>query len=120
MNDILRDLLLNGFMIYPDSNGKYMMRKEAVPSNQNIIEETQFDNYDLAVDAAASLIYAPKIKNWTAIVRYNRGLGIEYRNLSDIQSTNKDDAQKIAENMAEKVLAADNTIILEVRVSFKN
>jgi len=118
MNDILRDLLLNGFMIYPN-NGKFVVKKEAVPTNPTILKESEYDSYDLAVEAAANMLQTPRMAEWGAIVRYNRGLGIEYRNLPDVRATSKDEAKAMAEKLADKVLGG-SAVISEVRVRLKN
>jgi hypothetical protein len=119
MNDTLRDLLLNGFMIYPGS-GKFIVKKESVPSNPLKIEETIFDTYEAAIEAAEKMLNLVPMLHWVGIVRYNRGLGIEYKNLPEIQSSSKEEAQKIAENLAETILGDGTTVISEVKVRLKN
>ena len=118
MNDILRDLLLNGFMIYPN-NGKYIVKKEAVPTNPTILKESEYASYDLAVEAAAAMLNTPIVVRWTAIVRYNRGLGIEYKNLPDVRATDKEGAIAMAEVLAVEILGG-SAVISEVRVQLKN
>lgn len=115
MNDILRDLLLNGFSIY-QKNGKFMLKKESVPSNLTIIKETEFENYEFALEAAESFLRNPQQFNWSVIVRYNRGLGIEYKNVSDIQAANKEQAEAVAKQM----LTNSKLEILEIKVFIKN
>lgn len=118
MNDILRDLLLNGFMIYPN-NGKFIVKKEAVPSNLTILSETEYNSYELAVEAANTMLNAPKMVDWVVIARYNRGLGVEYKNLPDIQATNKEQAKTLAEYMAGQLLVGSAMVISEVKVRLK-
>lgn len=118
MNNILRDLLLNGFTIYPN-DGKFFVKKEAVPSNLKVIKATEYDSYELAIDAADAMLNAPQILDWTVIVRYNRGLGIEYKNLPNVQATNKEQAQSIAEYMTEQLLFGPSMVISEVKVCLK-
>lgn len=117
MNDILRDLLLNGFMIYP-ANGKFAVKKESVPSNPQLIGETFYENYDLAIEAAGQMLKTPKSINWTAIVRYNRGLGIEYKNLPDICASNPVEAKEMAQKIAETMIEPDAICELKVRPKF--
>lgn len=118
MNDILRDLLLNGFMIYPN-NGKFVVKKEAIPTNPAILKESEYDSYDLAVEAAVNMLQTPQMAEWGAVARYNRGLGIEYRNLPDVRAASKDEAKAMADKLAEKILGR-STVISEVRVRLKN
>jgi len=117
MNDILRDLLLNGFMIYPN-NGKFVVKKEAIPANPAVIKESEYDTYDLAVEAAVNMLQTPQMAEWGAIVRYNRGLGIEYKNLPDVRATSKEEATAMAEMLADTVLGG-SAVISEVRVRLK-
>lgn len=119
MSDVLRDLLLNGFMIYPH-NGKFIVKKGAVPANQTVINEQEFDSYDVAVEAAVEMLRTPQAIEWTAIARYNRGLGIEYRNLPDVRATTAEEAQSLADQQAEKLLGGPQVEINEVRVRPKN
>jgi hypothetical protein len=118
MNDVLRDLLLNGYMIYP-IDGKFAVKKESVPANQNTISERLYENYEIALKAAEDMLNAPKKLKWAVIVRYNRGLGIEYKNLSDVCATTKEGAKTIATNLAQKTMLNDRIDILEVRVRLK-
>lgn len=94
--DNMRDLLTNGFMIYPN-NGKFVVKKESVPNNTLVIKEQEFSSYDLAVEAAIEMLNMPQLVEWNVIVRYNRGLGIEYKNLPTVTATDKDKAKMMAE-----------------------
>lgn len=59
----------------------------------------------------------PELVEFTAIVRYNRGLGIEYRNLSSIYAMTMDEARTMAWKEAEKVLGDEEKVTIhEVRV----
>lgn len=116
MNDILRELLLNGFMIYPN-DGKFIVKKEPVPSNPTAIKETCHDSYELAIEAAESMLNVPQLVDWLVIARYNRGLGIEYKNLPNVQAANKQQAKALAESLAEEILG--NVVISEIKVCLK-
>jgi hypothetical protein len=115
MSDILRDLLLNGFSIYT-KNGKFILKKDSVPSNSTTIDETEFANYELAVEAAESFLKTPQLVEWSVIVRYNRGLGIEYKNFPDVQAASKEQAEIIAKQL----LVNCELQILEIKVILKN
>lgn len=117
MDNTLRDLLLNGFMVYPKKD-KFIVKKEAVESNMTVLKETEFDNYDSAIEFALSKINKPNLFNWIVIVRYNRGLGIEYKNLLDIQAYTLEEAKRIALEDACKII--DESMILEIKVRIKN
>ena len=117
MNDILRDLLLNGFMIYPNK-GKFIVKKESVPTNTTVLKETEYDNYDLAVEAASKMLNTVQPAEWACIVRYNRGLGIEYKNLPDVTASSIEEAKRIADELVQRIFGESATIS-EVRVRLK-
>lgn len=97
--DNMRDLLTNGFMIYPNQ-GKFIVKKESVPHNTLVITEQEFSSYELAVEAAVEMLKTPQLIEWEVIVRYNRGLGIEYKNLPTVVAADKNKAKIIAESNA--------------------
>lgn len=117
MDDILRELLLNGYMIYP-KNGKFILRKEAIPTNQIVLPEMEFSVWEEAVDWAKKSLQSP-IFNWIVTIRFNRGLGIEYKNLAEIQTRSKEEAQAQAEKLAERHFSDPKVVISEVRVRLK-
>lgn len=117
MNDILRDLLLNGFVIYP-KNGNYVLKKESMPSNPTVIPETEFKCCDDAINWALSNLRM-EVYDWIVTVRFNRGLGIEYKNLPDVQSPTLEHAKVAAEKEAEKHFTDPKVVISEVRVRLK-
>ena len=108
-DNILRDLLANGFVIFPPlGTGKFILKKIAAPSNTTVMGEREFDSFDAAVAEAKAILDArngPKLFEFTAVVRYNRGLGIEYKTLPNIQAISLDEAQRLAKNVAEQWLA---------------
>jgi hypothetical protein len=58
----------------------------------------------------------PVIGEFVAIVRYDRGLGIEYKNLPVIQATTIEEARAEATEIAEKILGGPGVDIREVKV----
>lgn len=94
--DIMRDLLTNGFIIY-SNNGDFIVKKEPVPNNTLVIKEQKFNNYEAAIAAAVELLKTPPLIEWEIIVRYNQGLGVEYKNLPTIFSKNQHQAKLMAE-----------------------
>ena len=119
MNNPLLDLLLNGFMIYP-SNGKFIVKKENVPSSPYKINEKEFDDYASAINHATEMLMAPRLTVWSVVLRYNRGLGIEYKNLSDVFANTKDEAVIMANNQVEVLSKTIKLLSFEVKVRLKN
>lgn len=58
----------------------------------------------------------PVVGEFIAIVRYNRGLGIEYKNLPVIQATSIEEAKLQAAEDAERIVGGPGVDIREVRV----
>ena len=75
----LNDLILNGFVIYPQNNS-FMVKKIAVSTNSTIFDPTEFATYEEALNFAFSKLRARN--EWQPIIRYNNGLGIQYKNRS--------------------------------------
>lgn len=115
MGDELRDLLLNGFMIYP-SAGKFIVKKESVPASQFQIEAHECSSYADAVNLALELLRRPLESCWIITVRYNRGLGIEYKNLTDVFASSYEDAVQKAEIIAENHFKKQKVVISGVKV----
>lgn len=118
MSDSLQMLLLNGFMIYP-SNGKFIVRKESVPESCYVLESQEFNTYTEAIDYAILILKQPRKQIWGVLMRYNRGLGIEYKNLSDVFAATKDEALKIANEEVEVMAKKVKLLSFEVKVSVK-
>jgi hypothetical protein len=115
MSDTLRDLLSNGFMIYP-SKGMFVLKKEPVPETPYRIEERQFPTYAAAVEEAENILKSPKLNEWTVLVRYNRGLGIEYKHLSTVFACKKEEAEALATLVVEKFAEEHRAMVAETRV----
>jgi hypothetical protein len=101
----IQDLLMNGFMIYLNTNGKYTLKKVLVPINSLVVEEQEFIDYESAMNAAIQIFETPQLIEWEVIVRYNQGLGIEYKNLPSISARDKEEAKKLAFDYAETVFS---------------
>lgn len=111
---MIQELMLNGFVVYAKED-KFFLEKIAVPIFNVTITPQIFDNYDQAIAAAYSLLeQQAKIREFTATVRYNRGLGIEYKELPIIYAENIIEANKKAQILAEQFLL--NANIIEIRV----
>ena len=115
MSDILHDLLSNGFMIYP-SNGKFILKKEICSSSPYQISEIEFGSYKEAMLEAERIFKTPQMIEWTVLVRYNRGLGIEYKNLETVFAVSFQAAEVASQKLIE-VFAKDNDAkVAEVRI----
>jgi predicted RNase H-like HicB family nuclease len=113
---MLHDLMLNGFVIYPKED-KFFLEKIAVPTFPAIITAQAFDTYEQALNYAADVLQEHKektLREYSTIVRYNRGLGIEYKNLPVIYAANIEEGKIQAQHLAEKILRGAK--ILEIRV----
>jgi hypothetical protein len=118
MEATICELMTCGFMIYP-SNGRFVVKKQAVPCSDTAISETEVATYEEAVELAKKLFAKPILKTWSVVVRYDRGLGVEYRKLHDVVSVGHQEAVVLAEKQVG--LSFDNkTRIAEIKVRPKS
>ena len=98
---LIKNLMLNGLIIYQDGT-EFCIKKIDVPKNQmKIVNGERFSNFDSAFEVACYLLEQQEAnKSWTPMVRYNQGLGIEYKNLHEIMAPNKEVALQLATEAA--------------------
>ena len=118
MSEELRDIMLSGFLIYP-SNGKFIVKKQSVPHSDFTVDEKECNTYTEAIDFASSVLKEPKVIFWSCIVRFNRGLGVEYKNLNDIKAETYENAVNLAEIQFNNIFNNPKIIISEIRVRLK-
>lgn len=118
MIDILQDLLANGFSIVPHQ-GRFLVAKNASELNPLVINPVECRTYGEAIETALDLLKTKTLLCWSVTIRYNRGLGIEYKNISDIFAETKDQALELANDCANKFFNDNKTKICEVRVRIK-
>ena len=118
MSDFLQMLLLNGFMIYP-CNGKFVVKKERVPESDYLLEPSEFGTYGEAFDYAVAVLSTPRKLVWCVMLRYNRGLGVEYRNLSEVSASDHEEAMAIANRQVEELAKKMKLLSFEVRATLK-
>lgn len=110
----MEELIANGFLIYLN-NGKFVVKKDAVTGNPLIYDESYHEDFASALKFANDLLNLPKNLKWNAIIRYNRGLGVEYRNISEILASDYKSACENAEKEAVNLLGKEAKI-LEIKV----
>ena len=115
-------LLKIGFSFYKEygPNQKFVVSKHAVFEDPSVLEDISCDDLDEAIKIAQGFLNKPKNFVWQAIVRFNRGLGIEYKNLPEIEAKSLEDAEVQAKILAEKMKKDPKLIILEIKVRLKN
>jgi hypothetical protein len=118
MSEELRDIMLSGFSIYP-SNGKFIVKKQSVPHSDFTVDEKECDTYAEAIDFSSSILKKPRTIFWSGIVRFNRGLGVEYKNINDIEAETYESAVNLAEIQFNNMLNNQKIIISEIRVRLK-
>ncbi len=116
MDDFLKELTFNGFVIYPLIN-KFILQKINTPNNSLILEPKEFESYEKAVEFVKTLM-KKEFSNFNAIARYNRGLGIEYKNLPLIEAKNIDEAREKAQVLGHQLIG--ESYIIEIKVRPKN
>lgn len=116
MDNTLKELTLNGFVIYPSDN-KFILQKISMPNNAIVLPAKEFESYEQAVEFVKTLI-KKEFSNFSAIARYNRGLGIEFKNLPLIEARNIDEAREKAQVLGSQIVGESH--IIEIRVRPKN
>lgn len=117
MGDLIVDeLIKNGFVIYPKDTC-FALQKVSTPISPEKLDEKVFPNYQKAVDFAKSLL-EKELYNFTAIVKYNRKLGVEYKNLPLIEAKNIEIAKQQAILLANQLVGEQ--YIIEIKVRPKN
>lgn len=89
----------HGITIFADGWG-YSVEKHPVPGNPRRQEKKLFESIALAEAFAISLLENEK-KVFKAIIRFDRGLGVEYQTVNNIRCDDEDQAEKIAVKLAE-------------------
>ncbi len=112
MENQLIELTGLGFVVCPNGQGKW----EVVRFFDGKIVFATADTYEEAVGQAHEKLRQPKLQEYTATVRYHRGLGVEYKTLPAIQALTLDEARRAASEQAEQLLGASGVEIREVRV----
>lgn len=118
----LEKLIHLGFCFLKDygPNEKIFVHKKAVFENPAVMEEHSCDSLDEAIEVSNKFLDSPSKLLWSTIVRFNRGLGIEYKNLPDIEAASYEEALEIAKNEADKLKKEPKLIIAEIKVRLKN
>lgn len=107
---IQEEMAKKGIIVYFEKN------KFILESKFQKIEKKQFETYEDTIKYVKTLF---EVKKWKAIVRYNRGLGIEYKTLNIIDAENMQSAQLIARKEAENTIVDSNIIEIKVNKYFE-
>lgn len=83
-----------GVIVYRVEGG-HAVRKVSVPDSAQSIAESVFSTLEEAESHAESLLPGEK-PLWKAIIRYDRGLGVEYLTVPGIRSDNEREAEEMA------------------------
>jgi len=105
----IKTIVDSGFLLYL-SNSKYIVEKRPGTLNRREAKDRSFERIEDAISFINEII---NLKEWKPIIRYNRGLGVEYRTLSVIIAPSLEEAKKKALEEAEKTLG---DYIIEVKV----
>jgi hypothetical protein len=110
----IKVLVENGFLIYMEKN-EIIVEKKATPLNKKRVDRTVFYTIEDSLKFIEEFINK---KEWKAIVRYNRGLGIEYKNLGVFEADSIIQAKETAKKNAESILKDYNIIEIKVTENF--
>lgn len=110
-------LMTNGFVIYRNHEKEWILKKIQTKDSTESIEKIIFESYEKAKAFALNLLNNKD--KWTAIVRYDRGLGIEYKNIDNIHAKTLQEANEIAYKEILSFLH-DKNMIKEIKLKNKN
>jgi hypothetical protein len=109
----IKQLVDNGYLVYLE-NKNYILEKKPTKINNKIVEKKCFETIESIIEFIENDL---KSKEWKVIVRYNRGLGVEYKTLKTIEAPSLEDAKIQAKKEAENVLG-DHIIEIKVTENF--
>lgn len=109
-------LITNGFVIYKNNEKEWSLTKIKTTQSPDCIDFMKFDSYEKA--KVFGLNYINLKDKWTAIVRYDRGLGVEYKNIDNIQAKDRQEAYDIAYQETLHFVN-DRNMIKEIKVKNK-
>lgn len=121
MKPTREELAIAGVCICHTTSG-FHVQKYVTPKFQFAIDGIHVSTFDEADNAAEEMW--EQINNhkeqWNAIMRYNRGLGVEMKELGVFDATTEEEANQKAEAFAEKLIATDKrfhlTKIIHIKV----
>lgn len=106
-----------GFILY-EENKSYIVKKVSLPHSTLKIEPVKFEAYDQAINFI-KLHIDKKNQTYQAIIRYRRGLGIEYLTVPNIIAEHEDEAKTIALEKSQ-LLKNPKVNIAEVKLRLQN
>lgn len=109
-------LLTNGFVIFKEEEKKWVLKKVSVKNSDEYLDPIFFESYESAKSFA--LTFIQKQISWNAIIRYDRGLGVEYKTFENIIADCESKAQETAYELMLEILK-DKNLIKEIKVKKK-
>lgn len=103
----------HGIVIYSLNDG-FGVKKVSTPKDQRIFNETFFQNEDILKEFLNSLFDEQK-KVYKAIIRFDRGLGVEYKTIDNIRCENEEEAENLALESSQ-LLKNSKVNIAEVKI----
>lgn len=110
MKPTQEELALAGVIIYHTASG-FRVDKYNTPRFPFVIDGIYEQTFDEALKAAEKMWkqahdHKPS-RRWSAIMRYNRGLGIEMKELDAVDARTEEEARQKAEASAELLIVTD-------------
>ena len=105
-----------GILISSNRKGTFTFEKRETFLDKRVKTQEEYNSFDEALKASEQFL---NMQEWQAIIRYNKGLGIEYKTLPFILADTRVDAKIKANEEAEKLLG-DSIIEVKVTPRFSN
>ena len=117
MEDFYKLFASKGFVLYEEKN-YYVVQKISLPHSDLKIEPVKFETHDQAINFI-KLHIDKKNQTYQAIIRYRRGLGIEYLTVPNIIAEHEDEAKNLALEKSE-FLKNPKVKVAEIKLRLQN
>lgn len=117
MEDFYKLFASKGFVLYEEKN-YYVVQKISLPHSDLKIEPVKFETHDQAINFI-KLHIDKKNQTYQAIIRYRRGLGIEYLTVPNIIAEHEDEAKNLALEKSE-LLKNPKVKVAEIKLRLQN
>lgn len=112
-------ILLRGIAIIPKKTGQFSFQKFIIPGDSREFKDTlEYETIESAVIAAEKWL-TDTVLTFTGVIRYDRGLGAEYRQMDDFDAAGQTQAEEKAAKIAEDMFKNTKAKIHQIRVRQK-
>ena len=120
MDDLYRNMMNRGFLIFESDAKKFTLAKRPTPADSRDFSDQDFNSWSDAFNKAKELSNL-QVNKWKVLLKYNHsGLGMQFTDLGEIKSMPYKEAKLEADKMSLEFFATlDDEFIVgwEARIS---